>query len=188
MSVTEAPTQAAARASRRWVGFAFVLLVIAALIGMLVFGVLRKGSATNLSLAGKPAPEFTINLFDGGTFTLSQQQGKVVVINLWASWCGPCREEAPALTRVWNDVKDKGNVIFIGVDVQDTESDARAFMKEFGVTYPNGPDATNEVSVKYALTGLPETTFVNPRGIVTNKHIGAMTESQLRSYIAEALR
>ncbi len=177
----------ATKRSRRTLSLVFVLVVVLALIGMLVYGAATKSSATALSLNGKPAPDFTINTFDGGTFTLSQFIGRPVVVNIWASWCPPCREEAPTLEKIYSEYRDRG-VVFVGVDVQDAENDARAFIKEFGITYPNGPDADNTISVRYGLTGLPESTFVNKQGIVVDKFIGAISEKQLRSYLDAMLK
>ena len=173
--------------SARRLSFGFVMLVVAGLVAMLVYGVAHKGTYAGIELAGKPAPDFTLELFDGGSVTLSDLAGKPVVINLWASWCGPCREEAPVLEAGWRKYRDQG-VVFIGVDVQDTEEDARAFIKEFKITYLNGPDTTNRISVNYGLTGLPETIFVKPDGTITRKHVGALNERLLRNYLAEITR
>ena len=173
--------------SARRLSFGFVMLVVAGLVAMLVYGVAHKGTYAGIELAGKPAPDFTLELFGGGSITLSELAGRPVVINLWASWCGPCREEAPVLEAGWQAYKDKG-VVFIGVNVQDNESDALAFIKEFRQTYPNGPDSTNRISVSYGLTGLPETIFVKRDGTITRKHIGALNERLMRNYVAEIMK
>jgi cytochrome c biogenesis protein CcmG/thiol:disulfide interchange protein DsbE len=79
-------------------------------------------------------------------------------------------------------------VVFVGISVQDKDSDARSFLKEFKITYPNGPDSTNRISVNYGLTGVPEATFVNRDGLAVHNHIGPMTPSDLRTYLDEILR
>ena len=102
------------------------------------------------------APDFTLTSFKGQTYTLSQLRGKVGIINFWASWCPPCREEAAYLEQTWRKYKDKG-VIFIGVDYADAEKPALAYIKEFDITYFNGPDLGTRISQSYNIKGVPET-------------------------------
>ena len=137
--------------------------------------------------SGRYATDFAINLFTGGNFRLSEQRGKVVVVNFWASWCPPCKEEAPVLERAWQSYKDKG-VVFIGVDVWDTEADAKAFMTKYGITYANGPDPAGEVAIEYGVTGLPETWVLDRDGRLARRWVGALNDRQLFSFIEEALR
>jgi cytochrome c biogenesis protein CcmG/thiol:disulfide interchange protein DsbE len=111
------------------------------------------------------APDFTLTTLQGETITLSDLRGKVVVINFWASWCGPCRVEAPVLERVWQQYKDRG-VVLLGVAYTDTESGARAFIAEFNQTYPNGLDLGTRISDQYHITGVPETFVVDQNGDV----------------------
>ncbi|HIP71854.1 MAG TPA: TlpA family protein disulfide reductase, partial [Anaerolineae bacterium] len=94
------------------------------------------------------APDFTLTSFDGETITLSELRGQVVIINFWASWCPPCREEAPYLEATWRKYKDQG-VVFIGVDYVDTETAALAYIEEFDITYFNGPDVGTRISYDY---------------------------------------
>ena len=135
---------------RRWPSVLpyLVLGVIAAFVAVASWAALTDPQATSPSPAGNspaqasyPAPSFDFTLFDGNQLALSDLRGKAVVLNFWASWCPPCNEEARGLERALGGYKDRG-VVFVGVDIQDTEEDARAFMKEFGITYPNGQDTS----------------------------------------------
>ncbi len=131
-----------------------------------------------------PAPDFTLSLFGGGEITLSELRGQVVVINFWASWCDPCRDEAPFLERAWRKRKDQG-VMFIGIDYLDSEKEALAYLKEFDITYPNGPDLASKIAQQYRIRGVPETFIVNPEGRIVFFKPGPMTEEELLAELAK---
>jgi len=133
-----------------------------------------------------PAPDFTLTTFDSEQFRLSDQRGKVVVINFWASWCIPCRDEAPALQATWERYRDKG-VILVGVDYADTDKDAREFIKEFGITYPNGPDIGIKIFSAYRTQGVPETFVIDQDGNIAQFLYAGVTEKQLGSAIDRLL-
>jgi cytochrome c biogenesis protein CcmG/thiol:disulfide interchange protein DsbE len=171
----------------RGIGVAFVALVVLSLVGLLAWGVLfKKDPGSGPTRLSRPAPDFTVNLFDGGAFTLSQNRGKPVVVNFWASWCDACREEAPVLEQAWQKFKDQG-VIFLGVDIQDKREDALKFIDEFNVTYPNGPDEGNTY-FDYGGTGVPESYFIDRDGKIVLKYIGALNENQMDSFVGEILK
>ncbi|MBI2850557.1 MAG: TlpA family protein disulfide reductase [Chloroflexi bacterium] len=175
---------------RRVLVFSLVILAIVGLAALLLGGLARREPLTGASGAARvnrPAEDFTLPLFSGGDITLSDLKGKPVVINFWASWCIPCREEAPILEEVWRRYKDKG-VTFIGVDIQDTEADARAYIKEFGITYPNGPDIRGRITIDYGVGGIPVTFFVNREGLIVSRWVGAINERILVSRIEDLLR
>jgi len=132
------------------------------------------------------APPFTLQLFDGGTLSLTGLRGRVVVVNFWASWCVPCRQEAPLLEQTWRAYRDKG-VVLIGVDYIDTEPAARAFLKEFEITYPNGPDLGTKIAQAYRIRGVPETFFVGKDGRIAYVHIGPLGERILTQRIERLL-
>ena len=131
-----------------------------------------------------PAPDFTLTLFDGGEFTLSDYRGEVVVINFWASWCDPCRDEAPFLERAWLKRKDQG-VKFIGIGYLDSDKEALAYLAEFNVTYPNGPDLASKIAPKYRIRGVPETFIVDPEGNIAFFKPGPMSEEELLRELAK---
>ena len=108
------------------------------------------------------------------------------MINFWASWCPPCREEAPYLESTWRKYKDRG-VVFIGVDYADTRKEALAYIEEFDITYPNGPDIGTRISQAYRIRGVPETFFVDKRGQLRGVHIGPLRPPQLEEKIEELL-
>ncbi len=145
------------------------------MIGLLALGLLRVSQGPAES--GK-APDFTLTTFEGRTVTLSKLRGQVVVINFWASWCVPCREEAPYLETTWRKYRDRG-VVFIGVDYVDTEKAALAFLKEFNIDYLNGPDIGTRISSTYRIKGVPETYFVAKNGELRGNNIGPLSPPKL---------
>ena len=162
-------------------------LLVATAVGVVAFVALMSWALSNRSpvtgLSGvtrveKPAPGFTLDLMDGGQVVMSQLSGRPVVLNFWASWCTPCRDEAAGLERTWRAYKDR-RVVFVGIDIQDSEADARFYLEEFDVTYPNGRDVDGKVTVEYGVVGLPVTFFVNMDGVIERRWVGAIPESRL---------
>jgi cytochrome c biogenesis protein CcmG, thiol:disulfide interchange protein DsbE len=120
-----------------------------------------------------------------GHISLSELRGAPVVLNFWASWCDPCRVEAPVLERGWSQAGPQG-VLFLGLDMQDVTDDAREFLREFRISYLNVREGGKETSRRYGGTGLPETYFISARGQVVGHVIGAMTAVQLRAGVGAA--
>jgi cytochrome c biogenesis protein CcmG/thiol:disulfide interchange protein DsbE len=178
---SELPPEPIAKGKRTGliVTFAFIL----ALLAVLAWG-LKKVQAGPVSSG--MAPDFSLTSFDGRTLTLSELRGQVVIINFWASWCPPCREEAAYLEQTWRKYKDKG-VIFVGVDWVDTEKEALAYMKEFDLTYFNGPDIGTRIAQAYNIQGVPETFYVAKNGELRGVHIGPLKSPELDDKIDELL-
>ena len=138
-------------------------------------------------LVDRPAAPFTLTSYAGEPMSLEAQRGKVVVLNFWASWCYPaCYEEAPVLERGWRAFKDRG-VVVMGVDIQDKAEAGRKFINDFSLTFPNALDPTGRVSVDYGVYGVPETFFIDAKGRVRAKHVGAVTEEVVRRQVERLL-
>ena len=161
----------------------FSTLACNGLVGALVATYLAQNET---QLSSNPAPDFELITFDGETVRLSDFRGSIVVINFWASWAVPCREEAPILQRIWEAYQDRG-VVFIGIAYADNQRASQAFIEEFGVTYLNGPDTGTQISERYQITGVPETFVVDQDGNIAEVIIGPTTEEQLRAIIARLL-
>jgi cytochrome c biogenesis protein CcmG/thiol:disulfide interchange protein DsbE len=156
----------------RWIQVLVFVLIIGFIL-LFAFGLRARGES---QLGAGPAPDFSITSFEGQRLQLSELRGKVVVINIWASWCAPCRDEAPFLERTWRQYKDRG-VVFIGVDYVDSETAAKAYLKEFGITYFNGPDIGSEIYQRFRAKGVPETYFVGKDGNLYGNVIGPITRT-----------
>lgn len=157
------------------------------LLALLAYGFTRDAKDIPSPLIGHQAPPFTLPLFEGQSVSLESLRGKVVFLNFWASWCVPCRAEARTLEAAWLKYSDQG-VVFLGVDIQDTEEDARAFLREFGITYPNARDASGRVAIDYGVWGIPETFIVDRAGRIAYKHVGAFGWASISARLDDALR
>lgn len=129
---------------------------------------------------GSLAPDFTLPTLDGGSVTLSQLRGHPVIINFWASWCVPCRSEAPELQRVHERYRAQG-LILLGVNAAntDTRAEAAAFVKEFGLSYAIPMDEQGEVTTAYRVPGLPATFFVDAKGVIRQLILGQLSRTDL---------
>jgi cytochrome c biogenesis protein CcmG/thiol:disulfide interchange protein DsbE len=148
-----------------------------ALLALLAYGFLSSRGGGRPQ-RGELAPGFTLALFDGSEVTLADLRGKTVVLNFWASWCSPCRREAPALQRVWETYKDQG-VVFVGLTYHDARGASLAFIKEYGITYPNGVDEKGQISHEYGVTAVPETYVIDREGRLAWFQIGEVQEETL---------
>lgn len=135
-------------------------------------------------LGGRLARRVAPALADG-RMELKELRGSPVVLNFWASWCVPCRDEAPRLERGWRAAGERG-VVFVGLDMQDVTEDARRFMRDFGLSYLNVRDQSDGVAHDWGVTGLPETFFISTRGRVVAHVVGAVSAGQLRDGVAAA--
>lgn len=164
-----------------WLGWIGVL----AIIGLFVAGLAIPRSIISPEIPD--AKDFEMPLFDRGVVQLSDYHGQVVVLNFWASWCIPCRDEAPVIEKLYREYGGR-EVVFLGVNMQDAENDARAFIDEFSLGYPNGRDVNGSIYILYGVAGVPETFIIGTDGNIIRKHVGPINERLLRNYLEEALQ
>jgi cytochrome c biogenesis protein CcmG/thiol:disulfide interchange protein DsbE len=168
-------------------------------LALLAFGLREAEPRAN---PGERVPQFELPLLEGGGKTLSSRvlQGRAVVLNFWASWCAPCRDEAPLLERVWRQYRNDG-VVFVGVNIRDAASDAKRFVNEFNITYPIVRDESQTLANDLGVFGLPETFFVDHEGRLLatvakssqdsgaqTAVFGAISEEQLRTNVEILVR
>ncbi|MGH2963345.1 MAG: redoxin domain-containing protein [Solirubrobacterales bacterium] len=185
---------------RRHAARIFAIVGVVLFLGLLAYGLATKGESTRVdeSLASGEAPlapSFELPIlapgtlppslerglrapFSDGQLSLAELEGTPVMLNFWASWCIPCREEAPVLQEGWERFGPKG-VLFLGLNMQDLTDDARGFLDEFAITYPSIREPSNEIARAYGTTGIPETYFISRRGRVVGHVIGVVSERQL---------
>lgn len=133
------------------------------------------------------APDFTLPRLDReGTLTFSSLRGNVVVVNFWASWCAPCKDEAPELEAAWQRWRSR-DVVVLGIDAQDFTGDARRFMRRYRLTYPVVRDGSGKVVAKYGVQGFPETFFVDREGRIVEHFQGPIDREDLDTNIRRAL-
>ena len=163
------------------------LAVVVGLLGLLVWKIVNQDQKQ--ARKNGPAPEFTLPRLDrSGDLSLASLKGKAVVLNFWASWCAPCRDEVPVLERAWDRYRRHG-VVVLGVDQQDLSSDARAFARKYGMSYPIVRDGPGHVVAKYGLTGVPETFFVGRNGKLVGPHVeGRISKRELAEGIDAAMK
>jgi len=133
------------------------------------------------------AGDFTLPDLEGGTFTLSEHAQGPVFLYFWASWCQPCREEAPIIQRLWPEYRDRGYT-FVGVNIIDSEDAAREFIDEFGLSFPMVRDVDGAVYLDYGVYGVPESFFLAPGLEVDTKFLGTLTEESLRDQLDRSVQ
>jgi len=167
---------------------ALIPLAALPLIGLLAYGFTTDPRAIPSPLIKKPAPPFTMTVYDGGPLSLEGLRGKVVLLNFWASWCFPaCYEEAPELERAWRAYRDRGLVV-VGVDIQDTEAAGRQFIDQFKLTFANGPDPGGKIAIDYGVYGVPETFVIDRQGVIAHKQVGGVTDRMVVEQVEPLLK
>lgn len=160
-------------------------LTVAVLIASVFFGYAFSRGSSEQPQAGT-APNFEVTTFGGEPLRLSDWRGQVVVLNFWASWCGPCRVEAPVLQAIHERWRGRG-VTVMGLAYTDVDRHSLAFIEEFGLTYPNAPDRGNRVSARYNIQGVPETFVVDQQGDIAHFFYAAVDEAALEAVLSRLL-
>ena len=164
-----------------------VILVNVGLLAFLLTQLLTPATTPSSDpIVGHPAPDFSLAVLEPAsgksTLSLSDFKGKAIVLNFWASWCVPCKEELPLLERTWKQMQAQGkDVVFLGIDYQEASSAAASFLRQNGVTYPTALDANGLVASQYGITSLPDTFFINRDGTVVSKALREITAQTLSS-------
>ena len=169
----------------RLTGQALALALVAGLLAVLGWRLANDDH----TVAKGAAPHFQLpRLNGGGDLDLASLRGKAVVLNFWASWCVPCKQEAPALEKIWQEYRSKG-VVVLGVDSEDYSGDARSFMRKYDITYPVVREGGNDLYAPYGVSGVPETRVIDRDGkYAGTQFYGATTAGDLRRSVETALR
>src|SRR6266568_4041450 len=172
---------------RRILIFCVLSLLNVGLLALVLTQLLTPSpNAVSDPLVGHPAPDFLLAMLRPDTgksaLSLSNFKGKPVVLNFWASWCDPCKEEAPLLESAWKQAKAQGkDVVFLGIDFQDSNNNGLRFLQLYSVTYPIVLDADGSAAMKYGVTSLPQTIFINRNGTVMSRVPREITAQALSS-------
>jgi cytochrome c biogenesis protein CcmG, thiol:disulfide interchange protein DsbE len=170
---------------RRIIVFCIVSLLNVGLLALILTQLLTPAThSVSDPLVGHPAPNFSLVMLhsDSGksAFSLSDFKGKPIVLNFWASWCQPCKEELPLLENAWKQMQaQKKDIVFLGIDFQESNSDATSFLQLHGITYLAGLDTDGSIANKYGVSSLPQTIFIDRNGIVTSREPQELTTQEL---------
>lgn len=167
---------------KAWTAFAAAALFL----GLLGFGLTRSPADLPSALVGKPAPAFAGQTLEGDSLSLAELRGEVVILNFWASWCVPCRQEHAVLERAASSYRGEGARV-VGVVYQDTRRNAVRFMQSMGGDWPSVLDPASRVAIDYGVYGVPETFFLSSQGTVARKHIGPVTWDVVTSTVDSLL-
>jgi len=162
------------------------IVIAAALVAILFMGLGKNPAEIRSPLVGKPAPVFALReVGTNRTVDITQYRGKPLVVNFWATWCGPCWEEHPILVANARMYADSAS--FLGVVFQDKEDKILSFLQQRGSSYPTVVDDAGKTAIAYGVGGVPETYFIDAQGVIVAKHNGPMTPDILRENLQKVL-
>ena len=183
VTMPSAETPSRRRSVRIWQAI-FVLIPLG-FVGLLAVRLIQTNKSEHR--ASGAAPPFSFTTFEGETITLADLRGQGVVLNFWASWCDPCRDEAALLEASWRREQDNG-IVFLGLDYLDQEPAAKAYLAEFDITYPNGPDLQSDAARRYGIKGVPETFFIDAEGNIQEIVIGPIVSEARMNELLDKIR
>ena len=162
------------------------IVIAVILVSLLFVGLGKDPNAIRSPLIGKPAPTFALReVGTGRTIDITQLRGRPLVINFWATWCGPCWEEHPVLV---STARSRPDVQFVGVVFQDTEEKILGFLQQRGSSYPTVVDDKGKTAIAYGIGGVPETFFIDANGVIAAKYSGPMSEGALQEELRKVVR
>lgn len=163
-------------AERRGMSLWVKLLAWGLVLGLLAVVAIQLAATQQGNVGpGEAAPNFSLTTFEGDEIGAADMQGKIIVLNFWASWCKPCEQEAADLQTAWEMYEGSGEVLFLGVDYVDTQIEASKYLEKFAITYPNGADLGTRISQAFRIRGVPETYFIDQQGNLAYVKIGPFT-------------
>ncbi|HEU4513655.1 MAG TPA: redoxin domain-containing protein [Nocardioidaceae bacterium] len=172
---------------RRWVSMAVAVLGVGALVAVLGSGFGRDPSVVPSNFVSEPAPDLAGPTLDGGTYDLSKDPADVVLVNVWASWCGPCKAEYPVLAAAAKGLGPRGLSV-VGINTQDKPQDAEQFLQEMGgEVYPSVVDFEGRHAVDWGTFGIPETFVVDDSGTVRARLVGEVTPAWIDQHVVPLL-
>ncbi|NEW08605.1 TlpA family protein disulfide reductase [Paenibacillus sp. SYP-B3998] len=166
----------------------YLLLIIVVILVILAIYQNKPINKEELPTVGYQAPSISLTGLDGNPYTLEELGDKPIVVNFWASWCGPCKLEAPELVRLYGKYKDEIEIYAVNVTTSDTIEDAQDFAEEYGINFPILLDVDGEVSRKYQIKPIPTTFFINKDGVIMEKLYGVADPSSLENKFKQLLQ
>ena len=162
------------------------ILIVAAVVFVLFAGLGKDPAHIDSPLVGRPAPPFALKAVGSGELLdIEKLRGRPVILNFWATWCGPCYEEHPTLVA---NARNLPGVQFVGVVFNDDEDKIMRFLAERGTAYPTLLDANGKTAIAYGVGGVPETFFINPAGTIVAKYAGPLSTAELQANVAKAMQ
>lgn len=156
-----------------------IVIALAGLVGVLALSFRFDPHDMRSAAVGQSAPAFDLELLEGGgRLTLDRLRGKIVVVNFWASWCVPCKQENPALASVWERYRS-ADVVLVGIVYQDSVDAAREYTTRLGNTWPSVLDDNGRTAFSFGVFGIPETFFIARDGVIAGRHIGPIDQDTL---------